>query len=224
MPSYSIGIDTGGTYTDAVIVNTENHEVAATAKALTTHSDLAIGIGQALSDVLRSLRDNTSTPLSNGASINNEISKVCLSTTLATNALVEGQGSAITVILIGFDEAMIQRTQIATAIPDAHVLSVEGGHTYTGAEQADLNLDAIARALAGRAGQADAFAIASHYAVRNSAHELQMADYIRQQTGKPCSLSCELSDSLNGPKRALTAAFNARIISLIVKLTSMSNP
>lgn len=208
MTNLSIGIDTGGTYTDAVIVDTDAHKVIAAAKALTTHRNLAHGIQEALSDVFKD----------DHAVEQKDISKVCLSTTLATNALVEGQGSSVTVVLIGFDDPMVRRTQIATAIPDARIISIGGGHIYNGQEQAPLDEQALQEKLQGMAGEADAFAIASHYSVRNAAHEQRVAKYIESHIGKPVSLSCDLSDSLNGPKRALTAAFNARIISLIVKL------
>ncbi|MGY9052768.1 MAG: hydantoinase/oxoprolinase N-terminal domain-containing protein, partial [Rhodobacterales bacterium] len=39
-----LGVDTGGTYTDAVLIKNET-EVIASAKALTTHFDLEIGVG-----------------------------------------------------------------------------------------------------------------------------------------------------------------------------------
>ena len=39
-----LGVDTGGTYTDAVLIR-DDAQVVASAKALTTRGDLAIGIG-----------------------------------------------------------------------------------------------------------------------------------------------------------------------------------
>lgn len=73
-----IGIDTGGTYTDAVLVNLDTGAVMAQAKALTTRHQLSIGIEEALQRVLP---ENSA-----------DVHLVSLSTTLATNALVEGQG------------------------------------------------------------------------------------------------------------------------------------
>ena len=78
-----LGIDTGGTYTDAVILRDEK-DVIASAKSLTTRHDLAIGIGAAVKDVLFQSGIEPS-----------EISMASLSTTLATNALVEGQGERV---------------------------------------------------------------------------------------------------------------------------------
>lgn len=43
-----IGIDTGGTYTDAVIFDYETRRVLDKSKALTTHEELSEGIGRAL--------------------------------------------------------------------------------------------------------------------------------------------------------------------------------
>ena len=112
MGSYNIGIDTGGTYTDAVILDTENREVIASAKALTTRGDLSIGVIEALGEVMRSSADTVAAEM---------ISLVSLSTTLATNALVEGQGSRVGVILMGFDDVMLERSNLESAIPTAVV-------------------------------------------------------------------------------------------------------
>ena len=78
--SFILGVDTGGTYTDAVILEDEER-VIAFSKALTTHSDLSLGIGSAIQ---KAVKQRNTAP--------EKISLVSLSTTLATNALVEGQG------------------------------------------------------------------------------------------------------------------------------------
>ncbi|MCK5195769.1 MAG: hypothetical protein KAQ71_18290, partial [Desulfobulbaceae bacterium] len=46
--SYAIGIDTGGTYTDTVLISVEGKKVIATAKSPTTHQDLSLGISLSL--------------------------------------------------------------------------------------------------------------------------------------------------------------------------------
>lgn len=218
MPNLTIGIDTGGTYTDAVVIDPDTRTVIAQAKSITTHGNLADGVSQSLGEVLRAADTNfaqhADTPME--GHIAGHITQVSLSTTLATNALVEGRGSSIGVMLIGFSDAMTQRTGLHEAIPDAHIVSVKGGHRHDGFEQAPLDEDAIRKACADL--NVDAFAVASHYAVRNPAHERRAAQLIHTLTGLPVSASCDLSDSLNGPLRALTAALNSRIISLIVDL------
>ena len=81
--SILLGIDTGGTYTDAVLFD-EDKGVIETAKALTTRHDLSVGIAGAVSGALEA----SGVPAS-------DIGLVSLSTTLATNALVEGQGGRV---------------------------------------------------------------------------------------------------------------------------------
>ena len=46
--SLVIGLDTGGTYTDAALLDAANGKVLATGKSLTTHEDLSIGLGGAI--------------------------------------------------------------------------------------------------------------------------------------------------------------------------------
>ena len=47
-PQYLIGVDTGGTYTDAAIIDASSQRVIATAKSITTKGDLALGVGDAI--------------------------------------------------------------------------------------------------------------------------------------------------------------------------------
>jgi len=211
MAKYNIGIDTGGTYTDAVIVDMRDRKVVAFAKALTTRGDLSIGVTEALDEALRQM----------GADFKrDEVSLVSLSTTLATNALVEGRGSSIATFLIGFKDAMVERTGIASAIPSARIVRVAGGHTHDGEEREPLDEATIRSALEATRGSVGAYAVAGHFAVRNPGHETRARELIRELTDCPVTLSSDLSDDLNGPLRALTAALNARIVSLIVALVS----
>ena len=50
--AYFLGVDTGGTYTDAVIVDEAADRVIGSAKSLTTRGDLALGIGRAVDAAL----------------------------------------------------------------------------------------------------------------------------------------------------------------------------
>jgi N-methylhydantoinase A/oxoprolinase/acetone carboxylase beta subunit len=94
----ALGIDTGRTYTDAGLVDHASGEVLAGDKALTTRHDLSIGIGQAVAAVFEG--DGISPA---------EVDLVALSTTLATNAIVEGRGGPVCLLLIGYDPALIQQ-------------------------------------------------------------------------------------------------------------------
>lgn len=212
--AYLIGVDTGGTYTDAAIIEAKGHRVIASAKAITTKGDLAIGVTEAITRAIAQLPQGLRPQ---------DISMVSVSTTLATNAVVEGHGSAVGVVLVGFDAAMVERTGIAKAFPGMPVEVIAGGHDHNGDAPVPLDLDALDAALQRMAGQVDAFAVASRFAVRNAAHELAARDHIVARTAKPVTLSTELSSSLDAPRRALTAALNARLISRVSNLIDAVN-
>lgn len=203
--SLFLGVDTGGTYTDAVILS-EAQGILGKAKALTTKRDLAIGVGNAMDAALAAAKVPATA-----------ISLVSLSTTLATNALVEGQGARAALVLIGFGDDDIRRAGLAEALRDDLVIRLNGGHDAHGNQVAPLDLTTLSMALDQAAG-ATAFAVASMFSVRNPAHEQAACDLIRQQTGKPVTCSHELSAQLNGPKRALTCLLNARLVGMIAHL------
>ena len=209
MPRFNLGIDTGGTYTDAALLDMGARQVVATAKELTTHDNLTLGVTRALHQVLANAVDNVSPQ---------DIALVSLSTTLATNALVEGKRSNVGVFLIGFNDAMEKRTNISEAMPEADVMRIDGGHRYTGEEQMPLDEPSIEQVLRQNQDRWQAYAVAAHYAVRNSSHERRAEALIQRLTGRPVTASRDLSDALDGPRRALTAALNASIVSKVVAL------
>jgi N-methylhydantoinase A/oxoprolinase/acetone carboxylase beta subunit len=205
-----LGVDTGGTYTDAVLIEDEAR-VIASAKALTTKGDLAVGIGHAVDAVLGDAG------LSGDA-----ISLVSLSTTLATNALVEGQGRRVALVFIGFSERDIGRQGLDETLKGDPVAVLAGGHNHAGGAVAPLNLDGLRAFLDTHGDHVSGFAVAGQFATRNPEHEVAARDLIRAITGKPVSCSHELSAKLGGPKRAMTAVLNARLIGMIDHLISAS--
>lgn len=205
-----LGVDTGGTYTDAVLMR-DDEEVLASAKALTTRHDLAEGIGKAVGTVLETEKIN---PL--------DISMVSMSTTLATNALVEGQAERVALICVGFTERNLDTHDLRKALKGDPVLLCAGGHDHAGEEAVALDTEAV-RAFVERVGkEVTGFAVAAQFATRNPDHEMKVAALIRDITGRPVSASHELSARLNGPKRAMTALLNARLIGMIDRLIGRS--
>ena len=207
--AYFLGVDTGGTYTDAVIVDEAADRVIGSAKSLTTRNDLAIGIGKAVDAALA------------GAGIAaGEVALVSLSTTLATNALVEGQGGRVALVFIGFDPDDLDRGGLTEALKGDPVLRLEGGHSHAGGEVAPLDMARLEAEVAALGPEVMGFAVAARFATRNPAHEIAARDAIRRVTGRPVTCSHELSAQLNGPKRALTAVLNARLIGMIDRLVA----
>jgi N-methylhydantoinase A/oxoprolinase/acetone carboxylase beta subunit len=206
---FLLGIDTGGTYTDAVLFSPDEG-VKARAKALTTRHDLSEGIRAAVENVL----DETGTDPSS-------IRLASLSTTLATNALVEGQGGRIGLIMIGFGPEDLERDGLKTALGTDPVIFLPGGHNVYGHET-PLELAALEEAIGTLGHSVTAFAVAGYFAVRNPAHELRVRDFLRDRTHLPVTCSHELSSKLGGPRRALTTLLNARLVSMIDRLIGSS--
>jgi N-methylhydantoinase A/oxoprolinase/acetone carboxylase beta subunit len=207
--AYFLGVDTGGTYTDAVIVDEAADTVIGKAKSLTTRQDLALGIGRAVDAALE------------GAGIAaSDVALVSLSTTLATNALVEGQGGRVALIFIGFDAGDMERGGLTEALKGDPVVLLDGGHTHAGTEAATLDTAGLEAQLLDLRDSVMGFAVAARFATRNPAHEIAARDVIRRVTGRPVTCSHELSANLNGPKRALTAVLNARLIGMIDRLVT----
>ncbi len=199
-----LGVDTGGTYTDAVVLDETTDAVLAKAKALTTRPDLALGVGAAINAAISKAGVDAA-----------DVAMVSLSTTLATNALVEGQGGRIALVFIGFAEGELDRAGLRDALAGDPVIALAGGHNHAGGEVTALDPEALIAALDGLEDGVTGFAIAAHFATRNPAHEVAARDLIRERTGLPVTCSHELSSALGGPKRALTAVLNARLIGMI---------
>ena len=143
-----LGVDTGGTYTDAVLLRDET-EVLASAKALTTRQDLAIGVGAAVSRVLEQAGVQPG-----------EIALASLSTTLATNALVEGQGGRVGLVYVGFREGDLERHGLTEVLRGDPAVCIGGGHDHGGGEAAPLDMAALDAFLEHVGDQVSAFAVA----------------------------------------------------------------
>ncbi len=198
-----LGIDTGGTYTDSVLFSPDSG-VRAASKAVTTRRDLSIGIRESVSPLLKK-----------GAS---GIGMVSLSTTLATNAVVEGKGSPICLILIGYPADALERSNLKEALGDDPVVFISGGHDASGNQKLPFDTEAAREAVLSYRDTVSAFAVSGYFSVRNPSHESQAAEMVRELTGLPVTTGRELSSKLNAPKRAVTAALNARLVPVLEQL------
>ena len=118
-----LGIDVGGTNTDSVLIDLENKKVLSFAKAATTRADLALGI----SDSLEGLEQRHFP----------DIVLVGLSTTLATNAIVEGVRRRVLGLLIGYGPDDFPREL------GEDVMMVRGGHDVRGEEREPLDEETL---------------------------------------------------------------------------------
>ncbi len=194
-PTYALGIDAGGTYTDAAVVELTRGAVSAFAKAPTRTHDPTGSIREALSELPEKLIRKTEF--------------VSLATTFATNAIVEGRGGRAGLILIGYDRDL---PGLAGMSP---VLHVDGGHDFWGKERTGLDLDGLKARLDPFLRGLDAVAISGFFSVRNPDHERRIERVIRERCGMPTVCGHRLSARIDAPKRAATAWWNGRLISLL---------
>lgn len=198
--SLTLGIDTGGTFTDAVVL--DKGRVLASAKAPTTHERLVAGVAAAI-DGLSHLTD---------------VGLVCLSTTLATNALVEGKGGRVAAILVGYGERDMKLPVFRSVVESGPYAFVAGGHDEVGTRVQALDEDAIRAFVGSTRNQVDAYAVSGYFATRNPEHEDRAREICRELSGLPVSCGHDLSSGLDAPRRAVTAVVNGRLISLIDRL------
>ncbi len=194
-----LGIDAGGTFTDTVIYNLEDDTTLCKAKSLTTKWDFAIGIGNALKKLDPDLLAS--------------VELVALSTTLATNAIVENDGQTVGMLLM-LPAGM--REDIAFE-PKA---IIQGELDISGNERVAVDREQVL-AFAGKMIKhhgVTAFAVSGYAGSINPVHELAVKEILREETGLFVSCGHELSDRLNFQTRAITAMLNARIIPRLADL------
>jgi N-methylhydantoinase A/oxoprolinase/acetone carboxylase beta subunit len=194
-----LGIDAGGTYTDAAIYDFNSKQIIAKAKALTTKWNYSIGISEVLGQLPREQLSR--------------VDLVSVSTTLATNAIVEGHGSHVGLLLMPpyglFEPAEIMHEPKAVL---RGKLDIDGAVLEPVDEQ---QISAVAMEMMHSGVRA--FAISGYAGTINPEHELTVKRIVKDATG--CSVTCghELSDMLDFKTRATTAILNARIIGRIEK-------
>jgi N-methylhydantoinase A/oxoprolinase/acetone carboxylase beta subunit len=196
-----LGIDAGGTYTDVVIYDFMVGKVLCKNKALTTKWDFTVGIKEALDGLDKKLLART------------ELAAV--STTLATNAIVEGEGQHVGLLVMppyGLFEDQDIPYEPKTVISGR--LEISGEVT---ALVDETEVRQVAHRMVKGKG-VEAFAVSGFAGSINPEQELHVKRILRDETGLFVTCGHELSDLLNFITRAQTAVLNARIVPRLVKL------
>lgn len=196
-----LGIDTGGTYTDAVLLEYNSHRIIAAHKSLTTKRDFSIGIENVIKEI--ELEDPSA------------IQMVSISTTLATNAIAEGKGKRVALFLIGYDPDLIDSFDMGKRFATPHYFYITGGHDLHGQEQAPLDLPGLLEQVKGIQNKVDAIAVSSYFSPRNPEHEIRARKAIASLCELPIVLGHQLSTSLGSVERATTAALNASLLAVL---------
>src|SRR6185437_776914 len=183
---WRLGIDVGGTNTDAVIMDTADRLIV-TAKVPTT-PDITGGITAAIAAVM------SAPGVEPG-----RISHVMLGTTHATNAVLERKNlRRIAVIRIGGPATLSVRPMFGWPRDLTDTISVgttivDGGIEFDGRDMSPLDTDAIARFLGEVGGSAQGIVVTSVFAPVSPRHELLAAEIVKRELGEvPVSLSHEI--------------------------------
>ncbi|MBN2706592.1 MAG: hydantoinase/oxoprolinase family protein, partial [Deltaproteobacteria bacterium] len=188
-----LGIDVGGTHTDAVIIGRGG--VVATAKAKTDHDDLIASLRTVLRRVLQ-------------PGTASSIRRINLSTTLTTNAIVEGKLERVGVLAVsgpGLSEPFFNRD-----LGD-HFHLLPGSIDHRGTQREALDKNATAAALADcRQKDIRVYAAVTKFSPRNPDMEMELAARLAEQADFT-SIGHRISGNLNFPRRLATAYYNSAV-------------
>lgn len=196
-----IGINTGGTYTDGVLLDYVSRRVMSAAKSLTTREDLKVGVIKVLNKLKLEAEDR--------------IQLVGISSTLATNTVAEGKNRKTALLLIGYDKALVDSYGLSDKLPADHVAYIRGGHNAQGEPLDKLDTESIREWVKDIEGEVDAIAVSGYFSPLNPEHEEAVFQIIEQHTSLPVVLAHQLSTKLDSIKRAATASINASLVAVM---------
>ena len=182
MNSYRIGIDVGGTHTDAVLMD-QHYNVLAEVKSPTTE-DTSTGIY----DAMRKVVEKSNIP-------KEQIHYAMLGTTHCTNAIVERKRlNKVAAIRIGAPATLAIKPLVG--VPDdlkeilgKHLYIVRGGNEFDGREIVELDEEHIREILREIKGKVDSIAVTSVFSPVSQDHELRVAEMIREELGQEVAIS-----------------------------------
>lgn len=210
-PDLRLGVDVGGTNTDAVVLDAEDR-LLAKAKVPTT-PDVTKGIEAALAGVVEQV-DRA------------RITHAMFGTTHATNAVLERRGlRRVGVLRLGGPATQAIRPLFGWPADLREAVSageriVHGGIEFDGRELSPLDAEAVARFAGEVAGRADAIAIASVFAPVSDEHERAAEEIVRKELGDlPISLSSQIG-SLGLLERENATVLNASLVDVARGVTS----
>jgi len=199
---FALGIDTGGTFTDGVIYDLDQGRIVVKTKVITTRNDLSIAVENCMDNLVSELKGEDE-----AEKVLTTIKMVSLSTTLATNAIVEGQGAEVGLISIGYE--------IKKDLPTTHHAAIQGGCDIKGRIKKEVDIEAAREAIETMMGKVEAFAVSGYMSIRNPEQELTVKKLIEELSGCPVVCAHQLSAELGIYERTVTAVLNARLIPLV---------
>ncbi|HTO13040.1 MAG TPA: hydantoinase/oxoprolinase family protein [Candidatus Binatia bacterium] len=218
MGALRIGIDIGGTFTDAALVDGDTGAIRVV-KVLTTPEDPAQGFMAALERGLGECR-----------ATGGDVAAVVHATTVATNAIIEGRIARVGMLVTrGFRDILEIGRQIRSRLYDVHLQKprplVERRFSVEVSERLDhegrvlqpLDLDEVRRAAQrlGRDG-VEAVVVCLLHSYLNPSHERAVAEVVRRELpGVYLSVSSEVCPEYREYLRASTTAVNAAVMPIV---------
>lgn len=199
----AIGIDTGGTYTDAVLYDFETKKILGAAKALTTKDDLCAGIENALDALPKEYFK--------------KVRMLALSTTLATNACVEGKGGAAKLIFFNGDKDILKKYGGEYGLPPVGEILVEPCRTdISGQIDAYPDWEKFERDVRENCRDLDGIGVIELYSAKNGAAiEREAKERIAEISDIPVTCGYELFRELNSLQRGAGTLLNAGLYPVI---------
>ena len=202
----AIGIDTGGTCTDAVVYDMNSREILASGKALTTKSNLEIGIANVL--------DLLPEELLKKADI------FSLSTTLATNTCVENKGCRAKLLIIGTTDEMVRKLNESlrkygiTETSQLIVLDARVENLYS--DPYDPDWDELARRVPELFSDCDAVGIVQTFPSYNGGRfEVTAMRLLKEHLTIPVTIAFDITSEVDFLRICASTLLNARLIPLI---------
>jgi len=194
----SLSLDSGGSYTDAVVMDIMTKEVIAKVKSRTTHDDIALGMKEVLDLLILQRTFNPS-----------DIKFVGLSTTLATNSILENKGGKVGLIRIGWDPFPDM------LLPTVREGLISGGHNQKGEAVDGISNSHLIAMAKDMEAVSDCIVISSKFACLKDSHERLAKQALEGQVRIPVIAAFELSSEIGVHERTNTAILNGMLLPVI---------
>jgi len=194
----ALGIDAGGSYTDAVVMDVHTKEMIAKMKSKTTHDDMIVGMMDAMNGLIMKRVFNPK-----------DIKFVGLSTTLATNSMLENKGGKVGLITIGWDP------EDDVLMTPSKTIRVDGGHDVTGKSVAGLTEGSLIDAAKELEKTVDNIVISAKFSCINDGHERRAKQILADKVNIPVIAAYELSRDIGMYERTNTAILNGMLLPVI---------
>lgn len=211
-----IGIDVGGTFTDAVAINNDTYELIGSVKAHTTHSakeGVAAGIVQVLHQVMEQYNIAPE-----------DVNFIAHGTTQATNALLEGDVAKVGVVTLGqgLEGAKSKSDTAIGSIELAPKKYLESENAYVDTSSGDID-SAIRNALEEMKNRnCKSFVAAEAFSVDNPEHENRTVELCREED-LPGTATNDISKLYGLKIRTRTAVVNASIMPKMLEAATMTD-